>query len=559
MARRSSTASLPGKARFAAELAAGPETGGKADPEQPGQWHRVPIQDAALAIDQGRVGCAVLVQHDRIAGPTEDGQGGGAVTEGGDHDVGAVQDRQRLAVAPLQVVQMQARLRRAAADAARLHDQFARVQAEAGEAEHAAADRADVVRAELGIALGQGLGSRGIGDAQRAAMQDGDRAWLEGDPCHSVEQGVGDGGGAGGAAHDCHARVGEPGQTRPQPGQAAGRENLARLQQFAARPDRQVRAGQAFGQQAGFRLAGPGGADHVAGGDDPLAAVAVLDGGAPSTILALQADGAMARQHGAGGMGGDDGAKRLAYQGQETTGACEGNRPVACLGDGGAQRVGPECGERGRARRGQAIGEGGAGAVGIDFVLAERAAAKLVRLLDHHHTLVEQGVEQPRPMRGQQWRQARGAAADNGEAEAPAISGKCVLDQILDTLPMTQCDNFGSSAGIKLVEMISFAAGRFTFSSSKRFEPLGLRPDGDRRSTRRVAALVAAQRSAAQHWAGSRRVQDEADRSSGRGAGPAAAAGWGFRLRSQCRPATPDCGSAGGAFHERRRRGAGAG
>jgi len=72
---------------------------------------------------------------------------------------------------PRNLVQPHPFIRDSTRDAQRPHDQRARLEPEARQPVDEAADRADIVRSEIGIALGMGGFDRWIERPQRAAME----------------------------------------------------------------------------------------------------------------------------------------------------------------------------------------------------------------------------------------------------------------------------------------------------------------------------------------------------------------------------------------------------
>ena len=110
------------------------------------------------------------VGHQRDAAPIHvvERNGAGPIAERPDHHIGGFDlGARRLA----DRAERHARIRRAPADGQHAQDQLARFEPEAGEAIDEAADRADVVGAEIGEAVRmRGLG-RGIEGPQRAAVR----------------------------------------------------------------------------------------------------------------------------------------------------------------------------------------------------------------------------------------------------------------------------------------------------------------------------------------------------------------------------------------------------
>ncbi len=101
---------------------------------------------------------------------------------------------------------MQPRLRWTAADTARAHDQFTRVQPESAQTENPSAEGTDVIGPELRISVCQRCFHAGIKNAQFPPVQDSEAARSKRDFRHAVQQGMSNSRCAGGPANDGNAR-----------------------------------------------------------------------------------------------------------------------------------------------------------------------------------------------------------------------------------------------------------------------------------------------------------------------------------------------------------------
>src|SRR5580700_1474407 len=78
------------------------------------------------------------------------------VTEGSDHKIRTIQQRDGRLVTHVETMQLQARLRRPPSDTTRLHDELSRVQPESAQTKHTPTKWTDVLRSKFRISVCKG-------------------------------------------------------------------------------------------------------------------------------------------------------------------------------------------------------------------------------------------------------------------------------------------------------------------------------------------------------------------------------------------------------------------
>ena len=411
---------LSTEARFPAQGAVRPEARGQPDAEEVADRHVAGIQDAALAIDHARLRAGLCHQFDPGSVQTVDRKRPRPVAQRRDNQVGLVDDPGHFGFVRTQLVQAQAGLGTAPADAARLHHQFPRVQPETREPEYTLADRAYVVLGPLRIAVGVRRGTVGVVDPQWTAMQQADAGVAELDAGKPVQQGVRHCRGAGRSADDRDLGARLAAQHVRDARQTGSGQHLARLHQALARPLVQVQPIDRLCRQAFGRLVRPRRYHQISGQKRFLPpGIHIHDVNMPAAVDAAGPFHAMSRHDGACGVLVDNPFEGAAHKCQEVSGFRKGYCAVSGLGDAPGDEMIGEAGQFAFFRSQQAIREASAAAVRVDGIVADRAAAQVAASLHDGDAAVEQRVQFAVAVRGEQGRDPAGAAPDDHHLQHP--------------------------------------------------------------------------------------------------------------------------------------------